>query len=86
MKSLFVDTDKETGETLSKNLMYESSGSGFSIMPDELSAIQESQNKFISKFFTNPKKNSFLVHLKPKEEYQDPLQAARKNLSSQVTA
>jgi len=42
MKSLFVDTDKETGEKISKNLMYESSGSGFSILPDELTAIQES--------------------------------------------
>ncbi len=42
MKSLFVHTDKETGETITKNLMYESSGSGFSILPDELTAIQES--------------------------------------------
>lgn len=81
MKSLFVDTDKETGETITKNLMYESSGSGFSILPDELFAIQESQQKFISKFFTDPKKNSFLDSLKPKEELVDALMLARKNLS-----
>ena len=81
MKSLFVDTDKETGETITKNLMYESSGSGFSILPDELFAIQESQQKFISKFFTDPKKNSFLDYLKPKEELVDALMLARKNLS-----